>query len=185
MLLASGSVAAESSSWRIERGDVHVLVPLIPGGAFTATTPSLEGTLTLEQAKPARLTGEISMDLATIDTGISLRNQHLREKYLQVAKGKGFDRAVLSEVRLSDADGEAFEGRTAFTGVLLLHGEKHPVQGTAEIRRDGPGRRVRAEFALVLTEFGITPPEYLGVGVASKVLVKAQFTASPAREAGK
>jgi hypothetical protein len=123
MLLAAGSVAAESPSWRIERGDVHVLVPLMPGGAFTATNPSLEGTLTLEQAKPARLTGEISMDLATIDTGITLRNQHLREKYLQVAKGKGFDRAVLSEVRLSDADGEAFEGRTAFTGVLLLHGE--------------------------------------------------------------
>ena len=185
ILLASGSVAAESPSWRIERGDVHVLVPLMPGGAFTATNPSLEGTLTLEQAKPARLTGEISMDLATIDTGITLRNQHLREKYLQVAKGKGFDRAVLSEVRLSDADGEAFEGRTAFTGVLLLHGEKHPVQGTAEIRREGSGRRVRAEFALVLPDFGITPPEYLGVGVASKVLVKAQFTATPTREAAK
>ena len=182
LLLTSMSAAAEAPSWRIERGDVHILVPLKPGGAFTATTPSLNGTLTLEQPKPSRLSGEISTDLATIDTGIGLRNQHLREKYLEVAKGKGFDKAVLSEIQLSDAEGEAFEGRTAFTGTLLLHGVKHPVEGTAEVRREGAGRRVRAEFPLLLTDFGITPPEYLGVGVASKLLVKVQLTAAPARE---
>jgi hypothetical protein len=125
------------------------------------------------------------MDLATIDTGISLRNQHLREKYLEVAKGRGFDRAVLSEIHLNAADGEGFEGHTGFTGMLLLHGVKHSVEGTAEIHRDGLGRRVRAEFPLVLTDFGITPPEYLGVGVGSRLLVKTQFTAMPARESGK
>jgi polyisoprenoid-binding protein YceI len=176
------SVAGDAPSWRIERGDMNILVPLKPGGAFTATTPSLSGTLTLEPAKPLRLGGEISTDLATIDTGIALRNQHLREKYLEVAKGKGFDKAVLSEIQLHDAEGEAFEGRTTFIGTLLLHGVKHPVEGTAEVRREGAGRRVRAEFPLIVTDFGITPPEYLGVGVASKLLVKVQFTATPARE---
>ena len=30
----------------------------------------------------------------------------------------------------------------------------------------------------MLTDFGITPPEYLGVGVATKLLVKVQFTAT-------
>ena len=182
LLPASMGVGGEAPSWRIERGDLHILVPLKPGGAFAATTPSLTGTLTLDQAKPARLTGDISTDLATIDTGIALRNQHLREKYLEVAKGKGFDKAVLSEIQLTGAEGEAFEGRTAFTGMLLLHGVKHLVEGTAEVRRDGLGRRVHAEFPLILTDFGITPPEYLGVGVASKLLVKVQFTATPARE---
>jgi polyisoprenoid-binding protein YceI len=185
MLLASSSVGAEAPSWRIERGEVHILVPLKPGGAFTATTPSLSGTLTLGQAAPALLGGEISMDLATIDTGIGLRNQHLRENYLEVAKGKGFDRAVLSEIQLKDASGEAFEGRTAFTGMLLLHGVKHAVQGKAEIGRDGSGRRVRAEFPLVLTDFGITPPQYLGVGVADKLLVKVQLNALPGHAPGK
>jgi polyisoprenoid-binding protein YceI len=181
LLPASMSMGAEAPSWRVERGDVHILVPLKPGGAFGATTPSLTGTLTLDQAKPARLSGEISMDLATIDTGIGLRNQHLRDKYLEVAKGKGFDRAVLSEIQLNEAAGEAFEGRSAFTGMLLLHGVKHPVNGTAEIRREAQGRRVHAEFPLLLTDFGITPPEYLGVGVGSKLLVKVQFSAAPAR----
>lgn len=182
VLLASNGMAADAPSWRIARGEANMLVPLKPGGAFAATTQSLSGTLTLEQAKPARLSGEVSMDLATIDTGIGLRNQHLREKYLEVAKGKGFDKAVLSEIQLANADGEAFLGRTPFTGVLLLHGVKHSVEGTAEIRPEGLGRRVRAEFPLVLTDFGIAPPMYLGVGVASKLLVKVQFTATPARD---
>ncbi len=180
ILLPSQGRTAEAPSWRVESGATQVLVPLRPGGAFAATTSSLGGALTLEPGKPARLTGELSIDLATIDTGISLRNQHLREKYLEVKKGKGFDKAVLSEIQLADAAGEAFEGRTPFTGKLLLHGVQHPVDGTAEIRREGPGRRVRAEFPLQLTDFAIAPPLYLGVGVANRLLVKVQFTATPA-----
>jgi hypothetical protein len=78
-LLAPAGVAAEGPSWRIDKGEVKVLVPLKPGGAFAATTTALSGTLTLEGAKPARLAGDLSMDLATIDSGIALRNQHLKE----------------------------------------------------------------------------------------------------------
>ena len=178
-LLASNGLAAEGPSWRVERGDVKILVPLKPGGAFAAVTPSLRGTLTLDASKPAHLAGEVSIDLATIDTGIGLRNQHLREKYLEVARGEGFNKAVLSDIHLSDVGGETFDGTTGFTGTLLLHGVKHPVTGMAEIHVDGAGRRVRAEFPLVLTDFGITPPEYLGVGVGNKLFVKVALTAMP------
>jgi polyisoprenoid-binding protein YceI len=150
-----------------------------PGGAFEAKTTSLSGTLTLGASKPALLKGEISVDLATIDTGIGLRNQHLREKYLEVPRGRGFDKAVLSEVRLDQADGEGFQGKTGFAGKLLLHGTSRDVAGTAEIRREGSEARVDASFPLTLTDFGIEPPEYLGVGVANKLLVKVRFSATP------
>jgi polyisoprenoid-binding protein YceI len=175
--------AADGPAWHIERGDVRITVPLKPGGAFAATTSALSGTVRLESttpSRPARLTGEITMDLASIDTGIALRNQHLREKYLEIGKGPGFDKAVLSNIRLTDADGEAFEGTTGFAATLLVHNVSHEVAGKAETRRDGAGRQVRAEFPLTLTDFGITPPEYLGVGVGNKLLVRVQLTATPA-----
>ena len=188
-LLGPGSWAAEGPTWRVERGDVRVTVPLKPGGAFTATTTALGGTVRLLESttatKPARLAGEITMGLGAIDTGIELRNQHLRENYLEVGKGAGFDKAVLTDIRLRDADGEAFEGDTGFTATLLLHGVAHEVTGKAEVRREGGGRRVRAEFPLTLTDFGITPPMYLGVGVGNKLLVRVQFTAIPGPSAGK
>lgn len=181
------SAAAEAPAWRIERGDLRVVVPLLPGGAFEARTSSLSGALALgpEKAKPASLTGELSVELATIDTGISLRNEHLREKYLQVARGPGFDKAVLSEIRVDDAADAGFDGRSAFTGTLSLHDARRQVTGTAVIRQLGSAVRVEASFPLALTDFGIEPPSYLGVGVANKVLVKVLFTATLQPPAGR
>jgi polyisoprenoid-binding protein YceI len=175
--------AAGAPAWRIERGKVTITVPLKPGGAFEAETSSLGGTLSVGAARPLPLSGRISVDLTTIDTGIGLRNRHLREKYLEVAKGPGFDKAVLSEIRVNEAEGDDFRGRTAFAGTLLLHGTSRPVGGVAEIRASGSGVRVEATFPLTLTDFGIEPPEYLGVGVADRVLVKVSLTATRGRVA--
>ena len=180
-LLAPAGFAAEAPSWRLEKGEVKILVPLKPGGAFAASTTALSGTLTLEGAKPARLVGDVSMDLTTIDTGIALRNQHLKENYLEVAKGDGYNKAVLSDIQLAEASGETFDGTTPFTGTMLLHGVKKPVAGTAEIHSEGTSRRVRAEFPVVLTDWSVTPPEYLGVGVGSRLLVKVTLTATPVK----
>ncbi|HEY4997918.1 MAG TPA: YceI family protein, partial [Usitatibacter sp.] len=102
-LLTPGLRAAERPTWRLEHGDVRVTVPLKPGGAFEATSTAVAGTLALDVAKPVHLAGEVSLDLSTIDTGIALRNQHLRENYLEVAKGAGYDKAVLSDIHLADA----------------------------------------------------------------------------------
>ncbi len=146
VLGAGAGRAAEAPSWRIERGDVHVVVPMKPGGAFEATTSSLLGTLALGAAPPVSLTGELSVDLATLDTGIGLRNRHLREKYLEVAKGKGYDKAVLSQIHLTEAKGVSFEGKSGFTGTLVLHNVQRLVTGTAEVRRAGSGVRVEASF---------------------------------------
>ena len=90
---------------------------------------------------------------------------------------------MLSDVAVRDAAGPAFEGRSAFVGTLLLHGVKGAAAGTAEIRRSGEGVRVDASFPLTLTDFGVQPPEYLGVGVANKVIVRVLLSVAPPRAA--
>jgi polyisoprenoid-binding protein YceI len=170
--------SAEGQGYQVAQGDVRVAVPLRPGGGFEARTTSLAGTLTLAGAKPVQLSGELQVDLATIDTGIDLRNRHLRENYLEIAKGPAYQKAVLTELRLGEADGEAFEGRSSFTGTLRLHNVTKPVAGNAEIRREGAGHRVVATFPLMLSDFGIEPPQYMGVGVGNKLAVKVSFLAA-------
>lgn len=172
-------LAAEGSSWRLDDGDVRIVVPLKPGGAFEAKTSALRGDLTPGASRPLAVAGEIALDLRTIETGISLRNRHLRENYLEVDKGRGFDHAVLSEIVLARADGPGFRGKTKFEGTLLLHGVSRPIAGEAVVRAEGPGVRVDADFVLTLTDFGIEPPQYMGVGVSNKLAVKVSFAARP------
>jgi len=172
------AAAATATAWRIERGEVRITVPMKPGGAFEAKTSSLSGTLTLGTGRPLPLHGRLRVDLATIDTGIGLRNRHLRENYLEVSKGPGFEEAVLSDLVLEAAGGADFQGKTRFAGTLLLHGVEHRVEGEAEIRPAGLAMAIRARFRLNLTDFGIEPPEYLGVGVTDRLLVNVVFNAT-------
>ena len=148
--------------------------PLTVGGSFEAKTDSLSGELRADPAQAAKLSGELSVDLRALDTGISLRNTHMRENYLEVGRGEGFERAVLGDIVLG-ADVATASGSTTFTATLLVHGVKKPVAGTARISRAGDEVRVDAAFPVRLAEFGIPDPRYLGVGVKDQVQVKVRF----------
>jgi polyisoprenoid-binding protein YceI len=180
LLGALGAREADAQSWRATQGDVRVAVPLRPGGGFEAKTQALKGTLTLAESDPVHLTGDLEVDLATIDTGIQLRNQHLRENYLEVTK-PGFDKAVLTDIRVGEARSDTFEGRSSFAGNLKLHGVTKAIGGSAELKREASGMRVTATFPLSLTDFGIEPPQYMGVGVGNRLVVKVSFLAAVAR----
>ena len=166
------------SSWSVVRGDVRVVCPMTVGGSFEARTGAIRGTVTLG-APGAALGGDLSVDLATLDTGIGLRNEHLRDKYLEVGRGQGFDRAVLSEIRLGAADPRGFEGKTTFTGTFRLHGAAKPIAGQATIRREGEAVRVEASFPVTVPAFGIEKPRYLGVGIRDQVNVTVSLVAEP------
>jgi len=178
MLLSLVPSAAEAAPWRIAGGDVRITVGLRPGGSFVATTSSLEGELTPGSGTPLPLKGQVALSLSDIDTGIDLRNRHLREK-LEVSRGKGFDKAVLSDIVIEKAADETFEGKTSFTASLLLHGVSRAVTGTAEIHPAGRSVRVDAEMIVDLPDYDIEPPSYMGVGVTNRVVIKVAFAATP------
>jgi hypothetical protein len=171
---------AGAPAWQITRADVRVVCPLTVGGSFEARATSMAGTLALTSPRPLALAGDVSVDLRTLDTGISMRNGHMRDNYLEVGKGAGFDTAVLSDIRLPDGDAATLSGRTRFSGTLLLHGTRRAVAGDADVRRDGSSVRVDAAFAVRLEDYAIAPPRYLGVGVKDEVMVKVSLTATPA-----
>ena len=176
--------AAEMPAYRVVRGEVRVLCPITVGGSFEAVTTSLSGTLGIAALRPAVLRGDLTVDLSSVDTGIALRNAHLRDKYLEVGKGGEFATAVLSDVRLDKVETAAFHGHTPFTGMLLLHGTRHAVSGQADIRFEGSDVRVAASFPVRIDDYGIAPPRYLGVGVRNEVQVKVSLLITPAPAPG-
>jgi len=166
-------------AYRVVRGEVRVRCPITVGGSFEAVTTSLSGTVAVAALRPAVLRGDLTVDLSSVDTGIALRNSHLRDKYLEVGQGGDFATAVLSDVRLDKVEASTFNGRTRFTGMLLLHGTRHPVSGQADIRFEGSAVRVTASFPAHIDDYGIAPPRYLGVGVKNEVQVKVSLLVTP------
>ena len=177
--LAIAANVAAAESWTLTSGEVRVRCRLTVGGSFDAVTSAVSGTLRLEEAGAPGLSGQVRVTLDSLDTGIGLRNRHLRDTYLEVGRGEDFQEAVLTAVELADAfPPGARELETGFRGLLSLHGMERRIEGEARLgRRDGRVR-IEADFPLSLAEFAIPPPRYLGVGVRDEVRITVSFDAA-------
>ena len=166
------------TTYRVEKGDIRVICAMTIGGSFDAKTTSLSGSITAGPSGSHLFEGSLAVNLRTLDTGIDLRNEHLRENYLQVGRGPGFDTATLSAIDLNGFNPAAPERKGSFTGLLTLHGVTRPVTGAFDVRQAGAGLRVTASFPVDLTTYGIPKPRYLGVGVKDIVQVEVAFVVS-------
>ena len=175
---AAGVLTAAGTSWRPGKGDVRITCPLTIGGSFQAKTNALSGLLTPSSTHPSSYEGSLVVDLRSIDTGINLRNEHLREKYLEVDKAPAYATATLSAIDLKGVDPDAPDGKGTFTGSLMLHGTTKAVSGPVEVRKAGSGVRVKASFPVNLSDYNIPEPRYLGVGVKNTVQVDVSFVAA-------
>jgi polyisoprenoid-binding protein YceI len=170
----------DANALRVTSGKVSVICPLSVGGSFEAKTEAVTGEVSLAPASEMPLSGELAVDLKTLATGIGLRDRHLKENYLEVQRGSEFAAARLQDIRV-----QALDGTTAFSGVLMLHGERRTVNGSATIRPNGPGYRVEATFPVRISDYAIPDPTYLGVGVKNEVQVRVHFTMAPATTAAR
>jgi polyisoprenoid-binding protein YceI len=169
------SYAVAQDRLHVAGGDVTVVCPLTVGGSFEARTKALSGEVGPAPQQAGAIGGALLVKLDTLETGIGLRDHHLRDNYLEVGKGAGYDVATLENIQVDKADGKG-----AFHATLLLHGQKRQVTGTSTVHKRGDGMtHVDAEFPLKVSEFEIPKPTYLGVGVRDEIQVKVAFNATP------
>jgi polyisoprenoid-binding protein YceI len=174
--LATASTTSAQGTFSITDGKVAVVCSLTVGGSFEARTKSLSGELSVPPAEGAAVAiqGTFQVDFQTLETGIGLRDRHMRGTYLQVDRGADFSTATFNDLRI-----EKLVGKTTFTGTMRLHGQSRHVSGTAELQRHDGSIRVQARFPVRLSEFQIPSPAYLGVGVRDEVQVNVILTAVP------
>ncbi|AKT36109.1 YceI family protein [Chondromyces crocatus] len=112
----------------------------------------------------------IVIPLAKLDTGIELRNKHMKEKYLEVGK---FPNAKLIVTKA--AIGYPAVGGGEATGQLDLHGQTKPVKFKYEAKKGGSGHAVSGSVRVDMTAFGIEKPSYMGLSVKPDVDVAVTF----------
>src|SRR3712207_2515733 len=85
----------------VAEASIVVKCPLTVGGGFEAKTNALDGELSMSAQRPGEVDGTLVVDLRTLETGISLRDTHMRDQYLEVQKGEQFAAARLNRIRLA------------------------------------------------------------------------------------
>jgi hypothetical protein len=113
-----------------------------------------------------------SVPLKTFDTGIALRDEHLRralevDKYplteLTVARG-----SIRIPAPGAETSGEAW-------GTLKLHGRDKKIRFEYQARRDGGTVKVLAKLRVDMREFAIEEIKYMGLKVKPEVPIAVAF----------
>ncbi len=124
-----------------------------------------------------RISGVLKLELKGIATGIDLRDEHMKKKYLQV------DLFPVAELLIKDMDVNVgkfsdFSGTLKdqnFTGDLTLHGVRKSIHGVYEVQSEGSLLKIHATYQFKLSDFNIEIPSYAGIKVADSVTVETSF----------
>lgn len=118
----------------------------------------------------------VTVPLANLKTGIALRDQHMREKYLQVQKFPNAELTVpRGAIKFPAAGGEASADAN---GTMKIHGQSKPVTFHYTAKREGDKFAVSGSARLNVKDFGIEIPSYLGVTVNPDIVVSVKFDAT-------
>ena len=172
LMTIAAAPAGASDAYKVSSGEITVMCPLTVGGSFEAKTKNLSGDVTPASDEQGAVRGALKVELQTLATGIGIRDRHMKNNYLEVEKGPEFSTATIEDIRV-----EKLEGKTVFTAMLSLHGQKKKVTGAAELQQKDGSIRVQAQFPLKVSDFDIPAPTYLGVGVRDEIQIKVSLLA--------
>jgi len=111
------------------------------------------------QRTDGKLSGSFDLILNTLQTGMDLRDKHMREKYLETKK---FPKTTLTVENVLIPK----EGYFKFAGKLLLHGKNNPVAGDCLLK---DAIKFECKFKILLSDYAIPIPEWKGVTIAKDV----------------
>lgn len=135
------------------------------------------------QIDGGKVSGQAVFDLNSLDTGISLRNNHMKEKYLETSKYPKASLEIIS-VKLPNPMPVNYEGSAAFVGKLTLRGVTKEVKGIAKLKRSGAELSGEVEFATTVKSYNIDLPSFAGVTMADEVSVKVEFKGPMVQKSG-
>ncbi len=116
------------------------------------------------------------VDLASLDTGISLRNRHMRDNYLEVAE---FPYAALDgSIATVSETAEGF--RIEAIGRMAIHGVEQVVSVPCEVTEEGSGYRARCALQVLLSDYDIEIPRVMFLKLANEIQLRLDFHLKPA-----
>jgi len=142
-----------------------------PGGLrINGSTPDVR---VLDDGK----TFSVFVPLKDVDTGIAMRNRHLKERYLEVGKFPEAHLSVSDDALGVPAPGKTIKHKTK--GAITLHGVTRDLPFAYEATCDAKGVwHATGTLGLNINDFAIETPKYMGVSVKPDVTIEVKFDLS-------
>lgn len=133
----------------------------------TAPVAELDWHINLEHLPDVTL--RVRVNPADFNSGNLIRDANARRSVFETGRYPDIvltgERFVAQSTRLQD--GQSLSG--TLTGTLNMHGVEQTIRLPVELTRNGNRIAVESEFSVLLSDFAMTRPSFLGLTVADEV----------------
>lgn len=181
MILAAGIAGAQTATFKIGGGSPAMQSFTVDSTAdfedFTGTTNAITGSILFDPVKKTG-SGKLSINVASIKTGIDLRDEHMRsEGWLDTTK---YANATFETTRVAHVSGNNYR----VTGNLTLKGVTKAITTNATVRYIAESEQTRAarfrgnlvnlktEFKIRLSDYNVKIPAQAKGKVGEVVTIK-------------
>jgi len=180
-IVATVSMAQEKSEFIIESGEVE-FISKVPMNTFKGTTSIISGSFFVNPEQLSdEISGEIVVDVVSLDTGIKKRNKHMFDNHLHPEEYPVivFEPNEVFE-RLSDSLQNNKKTDIVLKGNFILHGVTKEIEsiGTVVYNSENQSLDVEFGFDLLLSDFEIPRPAFLVMKVSDTIKIKVIFKAA-------
>ncbi|MGZ8812222.1 MAG: YceI family protein [Thermoanaerobaculia bacterium] len=173
MILVTCAAYADTRTYAIKADGKNSASFRLPDAleSIDGVTYKVSGTIAADPLDPEAATVDVSIDLGSLDTGIALRNRHMRERYVETGK---YPRASFKSVSVSSPSKPINANQPVelnITGDFTMHGVTKRVNAlvrvivipesdiTRNTRGAGDWIHATTTFKLKLSDFGIDVPD--------------------------
>lgn len=186
ILSSSGARLAAAQELHVDGGKSTVVrfISRTQLAEFEGVTERIDGYVVLggrglAMTHPSETDLYFEVDLASIDTGIGLRNRHMRDNYLEVEK---YPYASFAGRIARTEFGKDGAARVVAQGAFTVHGVTRPHEIPCEVAPSDEGYRATCAFLVRLSDHAIEIPNVMFLELANEIDVRVEFTVSPAAD---
>lgn len=181
LLVAAGSLTGATAGIFVIEGGAEAsrvtFTSKAPMETFQGRTHQVSGTVELapgDGADTVRVAAVVAM--ATLETGIALRDRHMRENHLETDR---FPEGRFEGEGVAEPAGEGGPRAVTLRGTLTLHGIDRAVELPATLAIEEAGVRLEASFPVALADHAIPRPGFLAMKLGEVQRVEVSLVAAP------
>jgi polyisoprenoid-binding protein YceI len=165
---------ADVAEYHVDRDSKNMVkfISDAPVEDFEGVTGHIDGYL-LHEGKDLYRGSEVylEVDLRTLDTGIELRNQHMRDNYLETDTWpRTWYKGAISNTW---TDREGLKAKVK--GTIFIHGVERELTVVGLFLPTENGYRIRTSFEVKLTDFDIEVPQLMFMKIDEVMQLELDF----------